>query len=90
MLEMPYRLQTGRSLVEDMKKDGFVKKKVIEGEKLAFLDDEVNIFNHETYRHQLNAVNSKLNKYGFKSINPVHPEILDEYGNMVSPGDVPG
>ena len=69
MLEMPYRLQTGRSLVEDMKKDGVIEKKRIEGKKLNFLDDtDYWMAYNPTYRNLLNNVNSKLDKYGFKSI----------------------
>ena len=97
MLEGPYRLQTGRSLLSDMKKDGLIKQEPIKKYELDFVDDinrdpgfmwgEDNL-RRPGYRDYLNLVNSVLRENGFKEIDPFF-EKYDEYGTMTSPGMVP-
>ena len=97
MLEGPYRLQTGRSLLSDMKKDGLIKQEPMKKYELDFVDD-INrdagfMWNGDNlrrpgYRDYLNLVNSVLRENGFKEIDPFF-EKYDEYGTMTSPGMVP-
>lgn len=97
MLEGPYRLQTGRSLLSDMKKDGLIKQEPMKKYELDFVDDinrdpgfmwgEDNL-RRPGYRDYLNFVNSVLRENGFKEIDPFF-EKYDEYGTMTSPGMVP-
>lgn len=97
MLEGPYRLQTGRSLLSDMKKDGLIKQEPMKMYQLKFVDDinpDSNVrwnghnFIRSSYRDHLNLVNSVLRENGFKEIDPFF-EKYDEYGTMTSPGMVP-
>lgn len=98
MLEGPYRLQTGRSLLQDMKNDGAIKLEPMEKYQLNFIDNinpnsafmwDGNNFRHPSYRDELNLVNSVLRENGFKEIDPLF-EKYDEYGTMISPGMIPG
>ena len=97
MLEGPYRLQTGRSLLSDMKKDGLIKQEPMKKYQLDFIDDinrdagfmwDGDNLRRPGYRDYLNLVNSVLRENGFKEIDPFF-EKYDEYGTMTSPGMVP-
>lgn len=87
MLELPYRLQTGRSLIEDMKKDGVVEKVTKDNKMLDYVDIP-NAVDDTPNRDRLNFINSVLRENGFKEITPFF-EKYDEYGDMISPGMVP-
>ncbi len=87
MLELPYRLQTGRSLIEDMKKDGAVEKVPRKSGMLDYVDIP-NKRNTTPNRDRLNLINSVLRENGFKEITPFF-EKYNEYGDMISPGMVP-
>ena len=98
MLEGPYRLQTGRSLLQDMKNDGAIKLEPMKKYQLDFIDDidrnsalvwENDNLRRPSYRNELNLVNSVLRENGFKEIDPLF-EKYDEYGTMISPGMIPG
>lgn len=93
MLEGPYRLQTGRSLLQDMQKDGFLKvEKQDPKRQLSFLQDNTSINlsggKSETNQDLLNKVNKVFRDNGFKEIKPLFEE-YDEFGTMLSPGMVP-
>ena len=93
MLEGPYRLQTGRSLLQDMQKDGFLKSvKQNPKKQLSFLQDNATINSSgrksQTNQDLLNKVNKVFRDNGFKEIKPLFEE-YDEFGTMLSPGMVP-
>lgn len=98
MLEGPYRLQTGRSLLQDMKNDGVIKLEPMKKYQLDFIDDidrnsafvwENDNLRRPSYRNELNLINSVLRENGFKEIDPLF-EKYDEYGTMISSGMIPG
>lgn len=93
MLEGPYRLQTGRSLLQDMQKDGFLKvEKQDPKRQLSFLQDNATINlsggKSQTNQDLLNKINKVFRDNGFKEIKPLFEE-YDEFGTMLSPGMVP-